>query len=111
MREYDRESSRFAVAAVSFALELGLATEVDSAAAQVGVAKQDLFRSRPTLHPDLLPGTALSASADYLRLGASMLNVLRWRFVGQDWKQSFPATCGPSANKRSSPLRSLDFIF
>ena len=111
MREYGQESSRFAEVAASFALELGPVIEVAAAAVQVGVAKPVLLRSRQTIHPDLLPGTALSASADYLRLGASMLNVLRWRFVGQDWKQSFAATCGPSANKRSSPLRSLDFIF
>ena len=106
MREYGQESSRFAVAAVLFALELGPAMEVAAEAAQVGVAKPALPRSRPTLHPDLLPGPTLSAFADYLRLGASMLNVSRWRLVAQSWKQSFPATCGPSANRRSLPLRS-----
>ena len=106
MREYGQESSRFAMAAVSFALELGPVIEVAAAGAQVGVATLALLRSRWTLHPDLLSGTALSAFADYLRLGASMLNVSRWRLVAQSWKQSFPATCGPSANRRSLPLRS-----
>jgi|SRR3954470_6646626 len=104
MREYGQESSRFAEVAASFALELDPEIEVAAAAAQVGVAKPVLLRSRQTIHPDLLPGTALSASADCLRLGASMLNVSRWRLAAQDWKQSFPAMCGPSANRRSSPL-------
>jgi hypothetical protein len=46
MREYGQESSRFAMAAVSFALELGTVIEVAAAGAQVGVAKPVLLRSR-----------------------------------------------------------------
>ena len=106
MRECGQEFSRSVVAVVSLASECGSAVEVAAAAVQVDAEEQALPRSRRTLHPDLLPERSLSASAGCRLPGASMLNVSRWRLVAQGWRQSFPATCGPSANRRSSPLRS-----
>ena len=63
MRECAQVFSRFAVAVVSLALELGLAVEVASVAVQVEVAKPDLHHSHSMFRPDCLLGSAPVASA------------------------------------------------